>query len=157
MSVLSVSGDLRSDAEAIHECTLSCLELSQMARSITHSSVLVRGWISAGIVCLCGPNLVSGRSQMRRLFACHHSSHSQFHKEQMSMIPINVTTLVFQTFFRQQEQCSSRHHVYTRYSIDTSNSNRRYGHRPGFQCLSQPQPQHGQVLRCPCCCCNKRQ
>ena len=62
--------------------------------------------------------------QMRRLFACHHSSHSQFLKEQMSTTQINVTTEVFQKFFRQQERCSSRHHVYTQCSIDTSNSNR---------------------------------
>ena len=36
VSVLSVSGALWSDAEAIHECILSCLELSHAARQIAH-------------------------------------------------------------------------------------------------------------------------
>ena len=32
VSMLSVSGGLRSDVEAIHKCILSCFELSQVAR-----------------------------------------------------------------------------------------------------------------------------
>ena len=36
---------------------------------------------------------------------------------------------------RQQERCSSKHHMHTQHSIDTSNSNWEYDHSPGFQCL----------------------
>ena len=50
-----------SDAEAIHECILFCSELSHAARWIAHSSELMRGWISAGILCPCSPKLVEGR------------------------------------------------------------------------------------------------
>ena len=71
---------------------------------------------------------------MRGTFARHHYSHSQLLKEQMTTTQINVATEVFQKCFGQ-ERCSSRHHVHTQYSIDTCNSNRKYDHSPGFQCL----------------------
>ena len=65
---------------------------------------------------------------MRRLFTCHQCSHSQFLKEQMSMAHVNVAAEVFQKFLRQQERC-------TQHSIDTSNSNKEYGHSPAFHYL----------------------
>ena len=72
---------------------------------------------------------------MRRLFACHHSSHAQFLKEQMYTSQVNVASHVSQELLRQQERCSSRHNMQVQYSIDPSNSNREYGQSPGFQCL----------------------
>ena len=51
VSVVSVSGALWSELETIHECILSNLELSHATRQIAHSSELMRGWISAGILC----------------------------------------------------------------------------------------------------------
>ena len=44
---------------------------------------------------------------MRRLFACHHCSHSQLLKEQVPATQMNVATEVSQKFFRHQERRSS--------------------------------------------------
>ena len=66
---------------------------------------------------------------------CHHSSHSQLLEEQISTSQVNMTTEVLQKFSRQQERCSSRHHGHTQNSIDTSDSNGKYGHSLGSQCL----------------------
>ena len=71
---------------------------------------------------------------MRRLFACHHCSHSRHLKEEVRATQINVATEVFKIFFRQQEWCSSRYHIHTQCSIDSCNSNREYCLSPGFQC-----------------------
>ena len=46
----------------------------------------------------------------------------------MSMTQVNVAAEVSQKFLRQQERC-------TQHSIDTSNSNKEYGHGPVFDCL----------------------
>ena len=63
VSVLSVADTRWSDVEAIYECVLFCSELPHVAREIAHSSEMMRGWISAEILCPCGPKLVNGRSK----------------------------------------------------------------------------------------------
>ena len=62
-----------------------------------------------------------GQKEMRRLFACHHSSHSQFLEEQMSTSQVNVAAEVSQEYLPHQERCATRYHVHTQYSIDPSN------------------------------------
>ena len=75
-------------------------------------SELMRGWISAGILRPCGPKLVNGKSRCGDCSLVTTARTPSLLQEQMTTSQINVATKVSSKFFRQQERCSSRHHLH---------------------------------------------
>ena len=94
------------------------------------------GWISAGILCLCGPKLVKGVGanaatvHLSPRLALPASQKTDAHVPgqcgNQGLLNISSTT---------RAALSQAPHTHTQYSIDSCNSNREYSQSPGFQCL----------------------
>ena len=134
VSVLSVFGARWSDVEAIHECILFCSDLSHVAQCIAHSSEVVRGWISAGILCP-GPKPVKGRSKCGDCSLVTTARTLSFSKNRCPRPRSMWQPRSLKKILRQQEWRSTRHHIHAQYSIDSCDSNRLKTQSPGFQCL----------------------
>ena len=98
----------------------------------------MRGWTSAWILCPSGPKLVKGRSKCGDCSLATTARTPSFSQNRCPRPRSMLAAEVSQEFLRQQEWCSTSHHMHTQYSVDPSNSNREYVQGLGFQIFSLP-------------------
>ena len=135
VSILSVSGGLRSDVEAIHKCILSCCELSQVHGRLHIRQIETRQNFIWDLVSLRTKSCLE-EEQMWRLFACHQGWHSQLLLKNICPRPRSLwQPKSFNNSFDNKSGAPPGTTCTRSTLLAPGNSNKEYGHCLGFQCL----------------------